>query len=228
MKKAMNKMRLPMGLVAVLMLVLVLALVIGYHGGERLSGEEVEHYLSIIEGQDQKPGGRHDLTALRDFLEKDDGQPFYTVNLYRFHAEAQYLPGSDYFNGSIGSNGSVGGTGKEAFDRFSKIMIKLLARHSSHPIFASDWVHDESSNWEKLVIVRYSSRRDIAELFASNEFADVSEHKWAALAANERMLVQGLHIPSFYIIALIIFLLVWLVLSGGYFIFRNVAHQKNQ
>jgi len=214
MKKAMNKIQLLMGLVLGLVLILVLALVIGYHGGERLSGEEIEHYLSIIEGQDQKPGGRHDLTALRDFLETDDGQPFYTVNLYRFHAEAQYLPSSEY------SHGSVGGSGKEAFERFSKVMIKLLASHSSHPIFASDWVHDESSNWEKLVIVRYKSRRDIAELFASDEFADANEHKWAALAANERMLVQGLHIPSFYIIALIVFLLVGLVFAGLYFIFE--------
>jgi uncharacterized protein (DUF1330 family) len=211
MKKAMKKMRLLLGIV----LVLVLALVMGYHGGgDRLSADEVEHYLSIIEGQDQKPGGQHDLTALRDFLEKDDGQPFYTVNLYRFHAEAQYLPGSEYFDHS------VGGSGKAAFDRFSRVMIKLLVSHSSHPIFASHWVHDESSNWEKLVIVRYKSRRDIAELFASDEFADVSEHKWAALAANERMLVQGLHIPSFYIVALLAILFVGLVCSGLYFIFK--------
>ena len=201
----MKKVRLLIGLV----LVAVLALVIGYHGGgERLSVGEIDHYLSIIEEQDQQPGGRHDLTALRDFLEKDDGQPFYTVNLYRFHAEAQYLPQSEY------SDRAVGGSGKDAFERFSKVMIKLLASHSSHPIFASDWVHDESSNWEKLVIVRYKSRRDIAELFASNEFADASEHKWAALAANERMLVQGLHIPSFYIIALIIVLFIGLIFVG--------------
>lgn len=214
----MNKIRLLMGFL-VLILVLVLALVMGYHGGgERLSGEEVEQYLSIIAGQDQKPGGRHDLIALRDFLESDDGQPFYTVNLYRFHAEAQYLPGSKYFDRSVG--GSVGGTGKAAFERFSKVMIKLLASHSSHPIFASNWVHDQSSNWEKLVIVRYKSRRDIAELFASNEFADANEHKWAALAANERMLVQGLHIPSFYIIALIAFLFFGLVFSGLYYIYK--------
>lgn len=208
MKESMNKMRLLMGRLTLALLgsllLLMLALVIGYHGGERLSGEEVEHYLSIIEGQDQQPGGRHDLTALRDFLAKDDGQPFYTVNLYRFHSEAQYLSSSEYSHGSVGS-------GEAAFDRFSKVMIKLLASHSSHPIFASDWVHDESSNWEKLVIVRYASRRDIAELFASNEFADASEHKWAALSANERMLVQGLHIPSFYIIALIVMLLIWLL-----------------
>jgi hypothetical protein len=71
--------------------------------------------------------------------------------------------------------------GKEAFDRFSKVMIKLLVSHSSHPIFTS------------------------------NEFTDAIEHKWAALASNKRMLVQGLHIPSFYIIALIVFLLVGLV-----------------
>mgnify|MGYP002700236037 CR=1 FL=1 len=218
----MNKIRLLMGFL-VLILVLVLALVMGYHGGgERLSGEEVEQYLSIIAGQDQKPGGRHDLIALRDFLEKDDGQPFYTVNVYRFHAEAQYLPGSEYFDRSVGGSvgGSIAGTGKAAFERFSKTMIKLLASHSSHPIFASNWVHDESSNWEKLVIVRYKSRRDIAELFASNEFADASEHKWAALAANERMLVQGLHIPSFYIIALIAFLFFGLVFSALYYIFK--------
>ena len=63
-------------------------------------------------------------------------------------------------------------------------MIKLLARNSSHPIFAC------------------------------NEFADASEHKWAALAANERMLVQGLHIPSFYILALTMVLFVALIFAG--------------
>ena len=220
MKKTVKEMRFIMGRLTLTLLgfvlVLVLALVMGYHGGgDRLSGEEVEHYLSIIKGQDQKPGGRHDLLALRDFLEKDDGQTFYTVNLYRFHAEAQYLPGSEYFDPS------VGGSGKAAFERFSKAMIKLLVNHSSHPIFASNWVHDESSNWEKLVIVRYKSRRDIAELFASDEFADISEHKWAALAANERMLVQGLHIPSFYIIALLVILIVGLVCSGLYTIVKS-------
>ncbi len=210
----MKKIPLFIGLLTLGLIGLVLSLVMAYHGAEKLSGEEVDHYLSIIEGQVQQPGGRHDLTALRGFLATDDGQPFYTVNLYRFHAEAQYLPQSEYFDRS------VGGSGKEAFERFSKTMIKLLASNSSHPIFASDWAHDESSNWEKLVIVRYASRRDIAELFASNEFADASEHKWAALAANERMLVQGLHIPSFYILALIMVLFIGLVLAASNIIFR--------
>jgi len=195
----------------------LLALVIWYHGGsEKLSAEEVESYLSIIKGQDQIPGGRHDLKALRSFLEGDDGKPFYTVNLYKFHPIAQYKLGSEYFNKS------AGGSGKDAFDRFSKVMVKLLVSHSSHPIFSSNWVHDDSSNWDKLVIVRYKSRRDIAELFASNEFADVNEHKWAALANNDRMLVQGIHIPSFYIIALITILLIFVF----NFLYRQTKRAK--
>lgn len=195
----------------------LLAVVIWYHSGsERLSGDDVEYYLSIIQGQDQTPGGRHDFKALRSFLEEDDGKPFYTVNLYKFHPKAQYKLGSDY------SNKYVGSSGKDAFDRFSKVMIQLLASHSSHPIFGSNWVHDDSSNWDRLVIVRYRSRRDIAEIFASNDFADASEHKWAALADNERMLVQGLHIPSFYIIALIMILLVYVF----YFLYRQTKHVK--
>ena len=175
----------------------LLALVIWYNGGSKpLSADEVEYYLSIIKEQEQNPGGRHDFKVLRSFLEKDDGNSFYTVNLYKYHPKSQYEISSVY------SNKYVHDSGRDAYDRFSKVMIKLLASHSSHPIFGSNWVDDNSSSWDRLVIVRYRSRRDIAKIFASDEFADASEHKWAALADNERLLVQGLHIPSFYLIAL--------------------------
>ena len=123
---------------------------------------------------------------MRNFLEADDGQPFYTVNLYEYYAEANYSDTSD-----------EPVTGREAYDRFSQVMLKLLARHGSHPIFASDWVAPEAANsWHRIVIVRYRSRRDIIDIFASDEFAEASADKWAALKNNERMLVQGLHIPG--------------------------------
>ena len=186
----------------------LLILVVWYHGGnEPLSGDEVEYYLSILKGQEQNPGGQHDFKALRNFLEDDDGKPFYTVNLYNYHPKPQYEFCSKYLNEYIDDSG------RDAFDRFSKVMIKLLASHSSHPIFGSDWVDDNFSDWDRLVIVRYRSRRDIAKIFASDEFADASEHKWAALADNDRLLVQGLHIPSFYIIALILTLFIYMIYS---------------
>jgi uncharacterized protein (DUF1330 family) len=191
-----------------LLIVPLFALVIWYQGGsEPLSVDEVESYLSIIQKQEQNPGGRHDFKQLRSFLENDDGKPFYTVNLYKYYPSPQYEHGSEY------SNIYINETGRDAFDRFSKVMVKLLARNASHPIFGTDWVDEHSSDWDRLVIVRYRSRRDIAEIFASEEFADASEHKWAALADNDRLLVQGLHIPSFYLIALILTLFIYTLYS---------------
>lgn len=163
-----------------------------------LSPEEVNRYIERIEAQTQNPGGRHDMPELRRFLDSDDGKPFYTVNLYEFHERAQYL--DDQPNQA---------SGREAFSRFSEVMLRLLARRASHPIFGSDWADVASSGWDRIVIVRYRSRRDIAEIFASSEFSEASTHKWAALKRNDRMLVQGLHIPELHVPATL------LVLAGG-------------
>lgn len=153
-----------------------------------ITQEEIDTYLETIASQDQVPGREHDLVSLRRFLEEDDGQPFYTVNLYKFYEQADYAA-EDPFNGS----------GRAVFDRFSSVMIRLLAERASHPIFGSDWVFDDGSNWDRLVIVRYRSRRDIVDIFASEEFEAASIHKWAGLRANGRMLVQGLHVPAAYL-----------------------------
>lgn len=146
-----------------------------------LTQPEVDRYIARIEAQRQTPGGRIDLTALRQFLETDDGQPFYTVNLYRFHDEARY---------------ALGGSGSEAYDRFSKVMVRLLAARASHPIYGSDRVLESPGGWDRVVIVRYRSRRDIADIFATDAFADASAHQWAGVSANERLLAQSVHLPD--------------------------------
>ena len=180
-------------------LVLLLALLFNTQQQPPLTGQEIDNYIKKIEHLTQLPGGRHDLKALRAFLEDDNGEPFYTVNLYKFYQQAHYLDGREN-----------PGTGREAYDRFSKVMVKLLAQQFSHPIFGSDWMADNSNNWQRLVIVRYRSRRDIAEIFASDEFAQASSHKWASIEKNERLLVQGLHLPEFkwLLVALLILLFV--------------------
>tara|TARA_R110002072_G_scaffold37011_6_gene108692 strand:+ start:926 stop:1579 length:654 start_codon:yes stop_codon:yes gene_type:complete len=150
-----------------------------------LSPQEVERYMQTISAQTQIPGGRHDLPALRRFLETDDGRPFYTINLYRFHDVADYPRGAGF-----------GGTGAQAYDRFSRIMIRLLAARASHPVFGSHWIGASEGGWDRIVIVRYRSRRDIADLFASDAFADASLHKWAALESNQRLLAGAIQIPG--------------------------------
>ncbi len=164
--------------------------------GQALTQQEVDDYIGRIQAQAGNPG-RHDLQALRGFLEQDDGRPFYTVNLYQYYQQANYPDGQSEL------------TGREAFNKFSAVMVKLLAQRASHPIFGSDWADSHLNPWHRLVIVRYRSRADIADIFASTEFAQASIHKWAGLERNQRLLVQGLHIPE-----LTPFLIVLLMLMG--------------
>ena len=164
--------------------------------GQVLTQQEVDEYIERIEAQAGNPG-RHDITALRHFLEQDDGQPFYTVNLYQYYQQANYPSGESLQ------------TGREAFNKFSAVMVRLLAQRASHPIFGSDWADSHLNPWHRLVIVRYRSRADIASIFASPQFAQASLHKWAGLEKNQRLLVQGLHIPE-----LTPFLIVLLILIG--------------
>lgn len=173
-------------------------------GSSSLSPSEVEEYMAVLEAQTQTPGARHDLTALRNFLSEDDGKPIYTVNLYNFHDVASYPDGSAF-----------GGTGAQAYERFSQIMVPLMLKRGSHPIYGSTWADRFNSKWDRIVIVRYRSRRDLVDLFATDDFADGSLHKWASLREHERMLVQALHLPDgkyiFTLIAILLGILINLV-----------------
>lgn len=192
---------------------IVLALMYWYQWSARtLTPSEVDAYMAVIETQTQNPGGRHDLPALRKFLEQDDGQPVYTVNLYSFLETADYLEDSEF-----------SGTGEEAYDRFSSVMIPLMIKRGSHPIYGSSWADRANSAWDRVVIVRYRSRRDLVDLFATDAFAEASVHKWASLRGHERMLVQALHIPDGrYLIALIALI----VGTGVYAIGRSLPNRS--
>ena len=163
-----------------------LALMYGYEWCARpLKPAEVDAYMAAISAQRHVPGGRHDLPSLRRFLETDDGKPVHTVNLYTYRETADYPRGVAF-----------GGSGREAYERFSQMMIRQLALRGSHPIYGSTWMKPDTSSWDRLVIVRYRSRRDMADLFASEAFADGVMHNWASLEANDRMLAQAIQLPN--------------------------------
>ena len=166
-----------------------------------LSEDEIDAYMAQIEAQTQQPGGRHDLPALRRFLESDDGRPVYTVNLYAFHESADYPESSN-----------LDGSGEDAYARFARVMVPLMLERGSHPIFSSTSTDSFSSAWDRIVIVRYRNRRALVDLFATDAFAEASRHKWASTRRHERLLVQGLHLPGGgWVIALISIILAGLV-----------------
>jgi len=189
-------------IIALVALLGLLTLSVWYGAGGRtpLNQTEIDTLINTISAQTQKPGGRHDFHRLRRFLEADDGGPFYTVNLYKFYPEARYDFADKRAVEKIFPNEKPYGSGSDAYDRFANIMIPLLAKHGAQPVFGTRWIAENASGWDRLVIVRYRSRRDIAEMFTTDDFLQANIHKWAALQKNERFKVQGRVLPELYII----------------------------
>ena len=161
-----------------------------------LTQDEVKQTMAEVEKQNQYT--RHDLSELRAFLEQDDGQAFYTVNLYQFHDEANYVDSTEF-----------SGSGTDAYGRFSSVMIKLMLGNFSFPIFGSEWLGLSDNEWDRMVIVRYRSRRDILNVFIDDRFVDANQHKWAAIKKHERFVVQAKHLPELHWVIFIVLSLVF-------------------
>lgn len=158
--------------------------------------EKAARYLTLIAAHEHQPGGQHDMAALTRFFQQDDGKPFYTVNLYKYHEKAQYL---DSIEHSI--------SGVQAYDSFSQVMVPLLLQNFAYPIFASNWLDFSDKKWDRIVIVRYPNREAMAKIFASEAFSKASAHKWASIAQHDRFIVQATHLPELIVLVLLVILL---------------------
>jgi hypothetical protein len=158
-----------------------------------MTSGEVDEYIEKISHLSHKPGGKHDLTELREFFSSDDGESFYTVNLYKYYEKAQYM------NQKTSSL-----SGREAYERFSSVMVKLLLKNSSYPVFGSNWLDFSKNNWDRIVIVKYRSRRDMANIFSDPVFSLANEDKWASIEKHDRFIVKAMHLPEGYMIVVLL------------------------
>jgi len=181
--------------IIMLMLAIMLLLILfSFIKETPMTNNEVDEYINKINQLSHIPGGKHNIEELRSFFSADDGDPFYTVNLYKYHKRAQYL-----------AKGSPIISGVEAYDKFSRVMVGLLLQNYSYPIFGSNWLDLSDKGWDKIVIVKYRSRRDMAKIFSDPSFSVASADKWASIEKHDRFVVKGLHLPEMY--KLFIFLL---------------------
>jgi len=158
---------------------------------------EVDEYINKISQLSHLSGGKHNIEELRAFLSSDDGEAFYTVNLYQYHKQAQYL-----------TDELPNISGVEAYDKFSRVMVKLLLQNYSYPIFGSNWLDLSEKGWDRIVIVKYRSRRDMAKIFSDPKFSLASKDKWASIKNHDRFVVKALHLPEAFIFLIFCILLV--------------------
>lgn len=128
--------------------------------------------------------------AIRAFFSSDDGQAFYNVNLMQYRDRAQYADGS--VRPGIG-------TGAEAADAYARVVVPMLLRRGSYPLFTAAKIAPFLAEgapgadfFQEVAIVRYRSRRDMLEMITDPAYKAGSAHKFASLARNVAVPTRGM------------------------------------
>ncbi|MDR3415914.1 MAG: hypothetical protein P4L83_07000 [Nevskia sp.] len=148
--------------------------------GGRLRPEEIDRYLAAADRQlampaQEKAGA---LQRLRTWAAADDGKPFYMLNLMRYYQELRRFPGApDY-----------AGTPRQSNAYYESAAERLLLKSGSYPLMggtaAGRDILDtppELDNWDRVLVVRYRSRRAFLELLSDPAYGPIEPYKLMAL-----------------------------------------------
>ena len=142
-----------------------------------LKQDEVETYMARLARNPQVTQERAD--AVRRFLESDDGREFYMVNVIATYREPVTMPGT-------GEKKSA----REVLEKYTSYFMVELFQRAGHPAFAGpaaggvveEWGIESNPDWTFSGIIRYRSRRDMAELATDPRFEPAHAYKIAAMA----------------------------------------------
>lgn len=142
----------------------------------RMRPEEIERFLAGMKGT---PGAAlNDLDTLRRFLEADDGREFFMLNLVKL------APG-EVPHPKTGEPTRAALLMREYISGF----LSVLIRRGGHPAlqaakvggYVDAWNVPPDPGWSFVGVVRYRSRRDMAELALDPRFTAAHPFKLAAI-----------------------------------------------
>jgi hypothetical protein len=141
--------------------------------GAPLSADELQRIGARMEAVIPAPEAR---ARLSEFARTDDGREFFMVNLNRYRAEPRYADG----------RATGGASAEEVEARYTHKMLPRLFAHACHPWVASIPIvalagTPEMLPLDRITVVRYRSRRDFLDIVLTGDWAEDSQHKWAAL-----------------------------------------------
>jgi hypothetical protein len=174
-------------LLALVLAAILVVFSIWHTPGEKMSAEEVEHFMAKLEGlpwEDQEAGQMR--IQMRAWAEADDGRPVYMLNLMRYYDELRPLPGLEGFEGSP----------QEANDFYEKNVMPILQREGGYPLFmgsmqgTSTAIKESTNlitfdpmldNWDSVLIIRYPSRRAFFNLVTDPVYQKYVPYKNASV-----------------------------------------------
>jgi len=155
---------------------------------QKLNSAQVDAYLHRMEGK--LPGDPAEqavfLARMRAFGLTDDGRPVYMLNAMRFYPELRRGPGME----------DVCGTPAEANATYEKAVMPILFRLGAYPLFGGetmevgedgkahsnlDGFDPAIDDWNRILVVRYPSRRAFFELLSDPQWLKFAPYKVAAL-----------------------------------------------
>jgi len=149
-----------------------------------LSEDEIRQYRARLEASPMAEHG--DIGVLADFLARDDGRPFLMVNLIKLARE----PVPDPETG-------VPRPAADLLDEYTRVFLGAALRRASHPVlvaakvggYVEAWNVEAdpggvATDWTALGLVRYRSRRDLAELVLMDGVDAAHDYKIAAMPAT--------------------------------------------
>lgn len=165
---------------------------------KRLSREEIDPYIAIIEKLPAREGGMQNFIArLRAWAECDDGRPVFMLNLIRFYPELRMFDGAPEFSG----------TPEDANAYYEQSITPLWLSHAAYPVFAGSTQGENlldiqpEKTWHRVIVCRYPSRRAFLNLLCDPSFGPMEPYKFIALEVDLVPVSGDRVIPDLRIIA---------------------------
>jgi len=143
--------------------------------GGPLSGEEIEHYMGLLEERGRDP---ELISIMREFLTSDTGDDFVMLNVIDMRETPLQVEGV-----------LPGETSEEVLAKYMQYMTPALLVRACHPVLygvaastAPEMFGIEGArNWTAGAGMRYRSRRDMMEIASNPAFQGSHEFKIAAI-----------------------------------------------
>ena len=145
-----------------------------------LKPAEIDGYLEKLKTMADSPTMQiNDSADLETILREDDGKEFIILNLVKLHDGS--IPRPD--NGEEMK-------AMPMLNLYSQPFMKAMFRRAGHPVlmgrpisdhYVDAWGVEDSPGWNIVGMVRYRSRRDMAQLFVSDQFTNIHKFKIAAI-----------------------------------------------
>lgn len=176
-------------LLALVLVALFAAFSIWQNPGSRLAREDVDAYLRVIEPRLPLTGAEkaETLARLRAWGEADDGRPVQMLNAMRYYDKLQPVPG---FEGGHR-------TPAEANAYYESAVFPILVRVGGYPLAAGNtagvtggdgrrhsnlmFFDREVDDWDRVLTIRYPSRRAFFDLLSNPDYAPLIPYKLASL-----------------------------------------------